>query len=426
MGQGVLTPGFKRVDGILCCDGVSLQRIADAAGTPAYVYSAAMIRSQYRRLDSSLGRIRHRIHYSLKANSNRAVLRVIQSLGSGADVVSIGEFHRARRAGFAPGDIIFGGVGKSKAELREALNAELLLINVESEQELRMVDELARERSLRAPISIRVNPGVTLDASHQYIQTGNPGAKFGVPLADVPALARVAAALPNVELVGLAMHIGSQLRDLGPYREAAVRLVGLVAHVRAYGIETLRYLDLGGGLGVQYDSEPGANLADFASLVVPLVADSGLALIIEPGRFIVGNGGVMLTSVLYRKRSGDKEYVVVDAGMTELLRPSHYGAFHRIEPIGQPHGTLVADVVGPICESGDFLALDRTLPEIAVGEALAVFDVGAYGSVMASTYNSRPRIPEVLVDGGRFAVVTARESYDDLMRLEIDAPEWRE
>jgi diaminopimelate decarboxylase len=287
------------------------------------------------------------------------------------------------------------------------------------------LNELAGERGGAARVSIRVNPEITVDAAHEYIRTGERGHKFGVPLDDAVRVARLAARLPHLELVGLDMHLGSQLSRVDPYRAGTERLTSIADELRHAGVNTLRYLDIGGGLGVRYDTEEPPDLARFARSVLPLVEASGLQLIMEPGRFIVGNAGVLLTRVLYRKHSGGKEYVITDAGMTELLRPSHYGAFHRIEAVGAKMGRTRADVVGPVCESGDFLALDREVQDVAPGDLLAVFDVGAYGFVMASNYNSRRRGAEVLVDGDRYAIVTARESYETLVQQESDEPEWR-
>ena len=425
VGQGVLTSGFARVDGTLSCEGVSLDRIATDVGTPTYVYSAAMVRDRYARLHGALSPLRHRVHYTLKANSNAGILRVLRELGAGVDVVSGGELFRALRAGFSGEDVIFGGVGKTERELREALAAGVLLINAESEAEVRLIDQLAGEMGVVAPVGLRVNPEVTVDSSHRYIKTGEKGAKFGIPFDDVLSVARLAAGLPHVALLGLDMHIGSQLFRLDPYLDGVDRLVGLLDQLRTAGVDTVRFLDIGGGLGVSYEDEESPDLQRFARALVSRVQPTGLTLLMEPGRFVVGNSGMLLTRVLYRKYSGGRHFLVTDAGMTELIRPSHYDAFHRIEPVGTPVGQMKADVVGPVCESGDFLALDREMADVEPGDLLAVHDVGAYGYVMASNYNTRPRGAEVLVDGDRYAVVTARETYDDLVRLELDQPEWR-
>jgi diaminopimelate decarboxylase len=413
------------VDGTLSCEGVPLDRIAADVGTPAYVYSAAMVRDRYARIDGALAPLPHRVHYTLKANSNAGILRVLRELGAGVDVVSGGELFRARRAGFRGADIIFGGVGKTEQELREGLEAEVLLINAESEAEVRLLDRIAGELGVVAPVGLRVNPEVTVDSSHRYIKTGEKGAKFGIPFDDVLSVARLAAELPHTALLGLDMHIGSQLFRLDPYIDGVERLIGLLEQLRTAGVDTMQYLDIGGGLGVSYDDEESPDLQRFAHALVSRVQPTGLTLLMEPGRFVVGNSGMLLTRVLYRKHSGGRDFLVTDAGMTELLRPSHYDAYHRIEPVSAPVGQMKADVVGPVCESGDFLALDREMPEANPGDLLAVHDVGAYGYVMASNYNTRPRGAEVLVDGDRYAVVTARETYEDLVRLELDHPEWR-
>ncbi|HEY9228174.1 MAG TPA: diaminopimelate decarboxylase [Gemmatimonadaceae bacterium] len=426
MGQSVLTTGFARIDGVMRCEGVSLERIASEVGTPVYVYSAATIRDRYERLDKMLAPVPHRIHYTLKANSSRGILDLLRGLGAGVDVVSGGELYRALRAGFAPSDIIFGGVGKTEAELAQALDENILLINAESEAEVRILDRLAGERGVRARVSLRVNPEITLDAPHDYIKTGGKGHKFGIPHDDVVHVAQVASDLSNIDLVGLDMHLGSQLSRIDPYKEGTERLASIFSELAKRGINSLEYLDIGGGLGVRYDTEQPPDLRRFAELVLPTVAETGLQLIMEPGRFIVGNAAALVTQVLYRKHSGGKDYVVADAGMTELLRPSHYGAYHRIMALRERPAHTTADVVGPVCESGDFLALDRELDDVQPGEYLMVCDVGAYGYAMASNYNSRLRPAEVLVDGDRFAVITARESHDDLTRREIAEPEWRE
>jgi diaminopimelate decarboxylase len=425
MGQGVLTSGFTRVSGSAYCEGVPIERIAREVGTPLYVYSTATIRDRYERLDQMLAPVTHRIHYTLKANSSRGILRVLIELGAGADVVSGGELHRALAAGFAPRDIIFGGVGKTTRELREALETDILFVNAESESEVRSLDRIAGEIGVRARVSLRVNPEITLDTPHDYIKTGGKGHKFGIPYDDVVHVGEVAAQLPHVDFVGLDMHIGSQLSRIDPYRDGTERLGGLFDELAAKGIDSLRYLDIGGGLGVRYDTEQPPNLQRFADLVLPTVKRTGLQLIMEPGRFVVGNAGALVAEVLYRKRSGGKDYVVADAGMTELLRPSHYGAFHRIQAVTARKRRQVVDVVGPVCESGDFLALERELDDVAPGDLIVVYDAGAYGYAMASNYNSRLRPAEVLVDGDQFAVVTRREQYDDLTRLEPDHLDWR-
>jgi diaminopimelate decarboxylase len=425
VGESVLTSTFARVDGRLVCEGVPLSTVARAVGTPTYVYSANAVREQYARLSAALDGVPFRIHYSLKANSNLALLRLLRSLGSAADVVSGGELFRARRAGFEPHDIIFGGVGKTEREIADGIDAGVLLLNVESEDELRMVDRLGRERGVVVPVAIRVNPEITVETPHSYIRTGEKGHKFGVPYDEVRDVARVAASLPNVALRGLDMHVGSQLSRLDAYRHGIERVLELLSQLRSDGAKDLRYLDIGGGLAVTYDAEEPTDLERFAQIVVPAVRSTGLQLIVEPGRFMVGNAGVLISRVLYRKRSGGKKLLVVDAGMTDLLRPSHYNAYHRIEALEAVEGRSRVDVVGPVCESGDFLALDRELEDVRAGDLMAIHSAGAYGYVMSSNYNTRGRPAEVLVDGDRFALVTQRESYEHLVGPELLEPEWR-
>ena len=426
MGAGVLSTAFSRPDGELVCDGVSLERVARSVGTPAYVYSARSIREQYARLAGALDGIPHRVHYSVKANSSLAILALLRELGAGVDIVSGGELHRAKLAGFGGDDIVFSGVGKTTDELHAALHAGVRLINVESEGELRVASAVAEALGVTAPVALRVNPEVEVDTPHHYTRTGGRGHKFGVPFDEALDLAREAASLPGVRLVGLDMHVGSQLTRLDPYERGVARLLELLDPVRELAGGALRWLDIGGGLAVSYGGEPATDLEAFAALARYAADESGLELLVEPGRFLVAEAGILLTRVLYRKRSGGKEYVIADAGMTELMRPSHYQAYHHIEAVAPTTARVVVDVVGPVCESGDFLALDRELDAVEPGDLLAVRTAGAYGFVMASNYNSRPKPPEVLVDGGRFGVVTAREGYEDLTRHERIVPTWEE
>lgn len=429
MGQGVLNPGFNRVDGAMYAEGVPLERIAEAVGTPTYVYSAGRIREQYRRLESALmdalPDVAHRIHFSVKANSNLAVLRILQEIGAGVDIVSAGELYRAREAGFGGADVVFSGVGKTAEELALALDAHVLFINVESEGELRLLAQVAAERGVVASVTLRVNPEVTVESPHEYIRTGEKGHKFGIPYDDALHVAMLAHELPNVKLVGLDMHIGSQIANFEPYANALARIKPLISALREKGVTTLQWLDIGGGLAVTYDNEAPADVDRFAAGVADAVRGLGLSLVFEPGRFLVAESGVLLTRVLYRKRSGGKEYIITDAGMNDLVRPSHYQAFHRIDAVRDVQQSVVADVVGPVCESGDFLALGRTMPDVEPGALLAVQTAGAYGFVMASNYNSRPRPAEVLVDGERFALATERERLEDLVRLERAHLHWR-
>lgn len=409
----------------LNCEGVPLDTIAGEVGTPAYVYSASEIRSQFNLLRNSLGKLDARLHYSVKANSSIAILALLRELGAGLDIVSGGELYRALKAGFAGRDVVFSGVGKTEREMEEALEADVLLFNVESEQELHVLNGVAKRIGMHAPVALRVNPEVLVDTPHPYTRTGEKGMKFGIPFDEALAVAKVAATLSNIRLLGLDMHVGSQISQFAPYEVGLQRLLHLRREIERETRLKMQYLDIGGGLAVSYGAERAVDVAHFGEVINALVAGADLRIILEPGRFIVGNAGLLLTRVLYRKRSGGKEFIITDAGMTELLRPSHYNAFHRIEAVHPRGRTTVADVVGPICESGDFLALDRQIDDAEPGDLLAVQSTGAYGFVMSSNYNSRPKAAEVLVDGDRFAVITERESYADLVRNERVDPDWR-
>ncbi len=427
MGQGVLTvSGFTRTaSGELVCEGVSLDRIADAVGTPAYVYSARAIREQFAAIDHVLSPVPHRLHYSMKANSNLAILRLLQERGAGVDIVSGGELFRAREAGISADRIVFSGVAKSEQEMREALSAGILLFNVESAFELEQLNHVAGSMGVRAPVALRINPEVHVSTPHHYTRTGERGNKFGIPIEEALAAAKQALALPHVSLRGLDMHIGSQVSELEPYREGIDRLLDLYTQMRAFGADEIRYLDIGGGFAVTYEDEQPMDLEALAASLLPRIRKSGLSLIVEPGRFIVGNAGVLLARVMHRKKAGGKEYIITDAAMNDLLRPSHYDAFHAIEAVQARQERSIVDVVGPVCESGDFFALDREVDDVDAGDLVVVRTAGAYGYVMSSNYNARPRVSEVLVDGDRFAVVTRRETYEDLVRLEPQRLEWR-
>ncbi|HXJ29661.1 MAG TPA: diaminopimelate decarboxylase [Gemmatimonadales bacterium] len=405
--------------GVLAVDPALLEAIAKRAGTPVYVYSANLIRAQFHALDDALKEIPHRICYSVKANGNLAVLRVLKQAGAGADIVSLGELRRARAAGFAPDTIVFSGVGKTAAEIEEAVAAGIGFLNIESTSELDVVSAVARRFGGKVRVGIRVNPDVATE-THPYTKTGEKTAKFGIPFDDVVNVARRIAADEHLELRGLAMHLGSQLTDVAPYHRGTVKLLELVAAVRASGVTTLEALDVGGGLGVRYHDEQAPAPKAFAEAVVPAIRAAGLKLLCEPGRYLVANAGILLTRVLYGKHAGGKEFVIVDAGMTDFVRPSHYNAHHDIVPLkdGARHERTV-NIVGPICETGDFLALDRRLPAVEPGELLAVLGTGAYGFVMSSTYNQRPRPPEVMVEGDRFFIARPRETLDDLVRGEV-------
>ena len=409
--------------GVLGIDPGLLQSIADRVGTPAYVYSANLIRAQYHALDDALQGIRHRICYSVKANGNLGVLRVLKQLGAGADIVSVGELRRVLAAGFDPDGIVFSGVGKTPPELEEAIRAGVGFINVESTSELDTLFAVAKNLKQRANVGIRVNPDVATETPHPYTRTGEKTTKFGVPFDEVVLVAQRITAEPLLKLRGLAMHIGSQITDVAPYHRGTVKLLELVTALRASGIDGLEALDVGGGLGVRYHNEKAPTPKAFAEAVVPAVKAAGLGLLCEPGRYLVANAGVLLTKVLYRKHAGGKDFVIVDAGMTDFVRPSHYNAHHEIVPLKDgKRGEETVSVVGPICESGDFLALDRKLPVVMPGEALAVLGTGAYGFVMSSTYNQRPRPPEIVVEGDRYFVARARETLDDLLRGETAEP----
>lgn len=414
--------GLTRRGRTLLMSGVSLVDVAERAGTPAFVYNAEAIRDRYRSLDAALAPIPHRICFAVKANGNLAILRMLRDLGAGADIVSAGEMARAVAAGFPPGQIVFSGVGKTAEELRSAIRAGIGHLNVESGGELELVGRIAEEETLPVRVGIRVNPDITTD-THPYISTGKSGIKFGLPTDQVVPAAEYILRHPRLELTTLAMHLGSQLVDTEPFREGISRLLELLGRLRAVGVSTLRVLDIGGGLGIRYAEERSMEPNGFAAAVLPLLAPTGLMVYLEPGRFLVGSSGVLLTRVLYRKHSGGKEFVVVDAGMNDLVRPSHYQAYHEIvelEEQGRP--AFRADVVGPVCETGDFLALDRMLPGLQTGDELAVLGAGAYGFVMASNYNSRPRPPEVIVDGGKWWVARPRESLASLFESERMLP----
>ena len=410
--------GLERVEGELHDDGVPLSAIADSVGTPAFVYNADVISRRYRALDDALGVIPHRISYAVKANSNLAVLRLLCDLGAGADIVSGGELQRALTAGFPAARVVFSGVGKTDAELEYAVQSGVGHIHLESAAELDALAPIAERLHKRVTVGIRVNPDVTAD-THPFIATGQGGIKFGVPVDQVVPMAQAIARHRWLALDTIAMHLGSQLLDTAPYVEGISRLLALVKELEAAGVSGIRMLDIGGGLGVRYHDETPLEPSTLAAAIAPLVADTGLTISLEPGRYLVAAAGVLLTSVVFRKHSGGRDVVIVDAGMNDLVRPSHYQAWHEIVEVreaGRPVGRV--DVVGPVCESGDFLALDRDLAGVQRGERLALLGAGAYGFAMSSNYNSRPRAAEVLVRGGGFQVIRPRESVEDLMRGE--------
>jgi diaminopimelate decarboxylase len=410
--------GFFRQGPALVCDGVPLADLAASYGTPLYVYSAAAIGSRYRAIDEAFDGYPHSIHYALKANSTLAIARLLRRLGSDADANSGGEIDVALRAGFIPAQIVFTGVGKTSAELAQAIDLGVGTINVESQGELDRLDALSRERDTRTRIAIRVNPDI--DAStHPHISTGLKTNKFGVAAADVPELCRRAREMDGIEVVGLHSHVGSQITTLDPLRRAAELLVRLGRALRDAGTR-IEHLDVGGGLGVSYDGSPVPGAREYADAILSAVRDSGFALVLEPGRHIVAPAGVLLTRVIDVKgQPGGRRFVIMDAGMTELLRPMLYSAYHRIEPVISTDAPLVdSDVVGPLCESSDTLGTNRALPDPRVDDLYAVMDAGAYGSAMASNYNRRLQPAEVLVDNGAAAVIKRRQTIDDLLALE--------
>ena len=430
MGTGVLsTPmsAFHRLGGQLHCEGVPIEMLAVRYGTPLYIYSRAMIVGRYRDLARAFTAADPLIAYSVKANGNLSVLRLLASEGAGADIVSGGELVRVLRAGIPPERIVFSGVGKTAGEMADALRAGILAFNVESEGELRLLSAVAADLRSTASVALRVNPDIETPTPHHYTRTGHRASKFGIPIDDAHRLYRLASTLPGLRVRGVDVHIGSQILEVSPYRRAMERVLELVTTLRQDGI-ALEFLDAGGGFGVTYDDNADIPAQSFAAAIAPLVASAGLRLIIEPGRYIVGPAGMLLTRVLYVKRSTEKTFVITDAGMNDLLRPSHYSSYHRVEEGTLRHGreTVRVDVVGPVCETGDFLALDRPLALPEPGELLAIGTTGAYGFSMASTYNARPRPAEVLVDGEHATVVRRRETYEDLVRGEEDIAQARE
>jgi diaminopimelate decarboxylase len=409
---------FHYQAGELRAEDVPLEKIAAQVGTPCYVYSSATLRRHYRVFDEAFAAAPHLVCYSVKANSNLAVLRVFAREGCGFDIVSRGELYRARRAGADPRRIVFSGIGKTRDEMAYALREGILAFNVESAGELDLLDRVAAEVGRKAPVSFRVNPDVD-PKTHPYISTGMKKSKFGIDIRRAVEQYERARSLSNLEVVGVDCHIGSQLTDVSPFRDALARLRGLILDLRARGFD-IRYLDFGGGLGITYEDEEPPTPKDYAdALLRDGIEKLGVTLLLEPGRVLVGNAGILLTRVLFLKETDTKKFVIVDGAMNDLIRPSLYGAYQRIDPVRQTERpSAVVDVVGPVCESGDFLAKDRELQAVLPGELLAVRSAGAYGFVMASNYNTRPRAAEVLVDGSTYHVVRARETLDDLVRGE--------
>ena len=417
---------FEYRDGELFAEGVPVRRVAREVGTPAYIYSLATLRRHYRVFDQAFAGSPHIICYSVKANSSLAVLRTFAKEGGGFDIVSGGELFRALKAGADPRKIVFSGVGKKREEIEYALNSGILMFNVESEQELAFVNEVARSLGKRAPISLRVNPDVD-PKTHPYISTGMKKSKFGIDIKRSMELYKKALCLPHLEVIGVDCHIGSQLTSLLPFVDALSRVREyldkvLVGYLRKEGAD-IRYLDLGGGLGIRYKDEEPPQPNEYAAALIRGLEGLKVTLILEPGRVIVGNAGILVTEVLYLKETDEKKFVVVDGGMNDLIRPALYGSYQEIRPIVRREAErIVADVVGPICESGDFFAKDREIPRPQPGDLLAIMSAGAYGFVMASNYNAHPRPPEVLVDGDNFYVVRQRESFEDLVKGEVIPP----
>ena len=414
---------FHVVDGELWVEKVPVAAIAAAVGTPAYVYSRHTLVDHFRRLREAYRDLDPQIRYAVKANGNLAVLATLAREGAGFDVVSRGEIFRVLRAGGDPGRIDFAGVGKRRDEIEYALEVGIHTFNVESEAELGLVDEVARAKGTVARVALRVNPDVD-PRTHAYISTGKKETKFGLDIERARRIAETTSERSGVLLAGLHVHIGSQITEVQPYVEMITRLLRLARDLRGFHPH-LGTLNIGGGFGIHYREDEAPPMRAFADAIVPLLKGQGFRVHMEPGRLIVGNAGILVSRVVYEKRSGEKRFVICDAAMNDLIRPSLYGAFHRIEPVrARPGGTAPADVVGPVCESGDFLAQDRPLPPVEPGDLLAVRSAGAYGFVMASNYNARPRAAEVLVDRDRFGVVRARETEDDLVRGETTEPEW--
>jgi diaminopimelate decarboxylase len=413
---------FEYRDGEMFAEGVPLKKIAKDVGTPAYVYSLATLKRHYNVFDQAFAAVPHIVCFSVKANSNIALLKIFANQGSGFDIVSGGELFRALKAGADPRKIVFSGVGKKRREIEDALDAGILMFNVESEEELTALNEIAGAMGKKAPVSLRVNPDVD-PQTHPYISTGMKKAKFGVEIKRSVEGYRKAASLPHLEVVGVDCHIGSQLTSLSPFVDALARVREyldrvLVGSLRKEGA-AIRYLDLGGGLGINYHDETPPLPDEYAKAIIQGLEGLDLTLILEPGRVIVGNAGILLTEVQYVKETDTKNFVIVDGGMNDLIRPALYGSYQAIRPVRERQGdSIVADIVGPICESGDFFAKDREIPRPKRGDLLAVMSAGAYGFTMASNYNSHPKPPEILVDGDKYYIIRSRESLDDLIRGE--------
>ena len=402
----------------LFCEEVPIRQITEQVGTPCYIYSHRTLIRHFHAFDQAFNAIPHIVAFAMKANSNLTVLRLLAKEGCGADIVSGGELFRALTAGMAPNKIVFAGVGKSKEEIQYALESDILMFNVESPGELQQINEVAGSMGLRAKVALRINPDID-PQTHPYISTGLKKSKFGIGADRALEEFDAAGNLPHIEVVGVHSHIGSQLTQVTPFVDALKKAVALIQTLQAKGVH-IQYLNIGGGLGITYSDETPPHPKELAEAISPLLQSVSCQIIMEPGRSIVGNAGILVTKVLYNKESADKHFVIVDAAMNDLLRPSLYDAHHDIQPVLKKESSAIntVDVVGPICESGDFLAKDRKMPHSQPGDLLAVMSAGAYGFTMASNYNSRPRVPEVLVKGKDITVIRKRESYEDLIRGE--------
>lgn len=413
---------FEYKDRQLYCEEVPIAEIARDVGTPFYLYSYHTLVRHFTVFNQAFDRMPHLVCYSAKANSNIALIRLFAGLGGGVDVVSGGELYRALKGGADPGKIVFSGVGKREDEIEYALESGILMFNVESSQELRVINDVAGRIKKKAPIAIRVNPDID-PKTHPYISTGLKKNKFGIDIHMAQKAYQVASELPNVQIVGIDCHIGSQLVEVEPVVEALRKLKRLVEELRKGGMG-IHYLDLGGGLGITYEDEEPPQPVDYASNILEELKGFDCTLILEPGRVIVGNAGILVTQVLYTKENEAKKFVIVDAGMNDLVRPSYYGSYHQVLPVRQENREeIVADVVGPLCESSDFLAKDRKVQRLQSGELVAVMSAGAYGFSMSTNYNSRRKVAEVLVRGSRMSIIRQRESYEDLIRGE-EIPEF--
>ncbi len=403
----------------LYCEDVAVKEIAQKVGTPFYLYSHATLARHIRHFQKAFAAVPHLVCFSAKANSNLAVMKVFINAGAGVDIVSGGELFRALRAGCDPGKIVYSGVGKTESEIRAALQNGIMMFNVESAAELEKINEVAGTLGVKAPIALRVNPDVD-PQTHPYISTGMKKAKFGINIAQALEEYQRAQSLPHIQVVGVDCHIGSQLTSLSPFVDAIAKIRTLVSTLKAEGAD-LRYLDLGGGLGITYNNEMPPDLEDYAAAIQKATSDLAVTLVFEPGRVLVGNAGILVCRTLYVKKGEIKTFVITDAGMNDLIRPSLYGSYHGLMAVDRSvneRGTMVADVVGPICESGDFLAQDREIPAFETGDLIAVTSAGAYGFTMSSNYNSRPRVPEIMVQGERVMTVRQRETFEDLVRGE--------